>query len=104
MNAKPVTQAIAALAVFATIGTAFANDLRYPEDNQSNNTLPKKSRAEVRAELRQAYQQGLLNQNDEVNYPPQAEVRSARSRAEVREEAIRYVQNHRFDPGYDIGA
>ncbi len=72
MNTKLTSIAIA---LIATSATAFAVDT----------SVPGKTRAEVRAELEQAYAQGQLNQNAEfVDYPATA---STKSRQQVLAEA-----------------
>jgi hypothetical protein len=74
MNTKLTSIAIA---LIATSATAFAVDT----------SVPGKTRAEVRAELEQAYAQGQLNQNAE--FVDQPAIASSKSRDEVRDEAIR---------------
>ncbi|HTD05018.1 DUF4148 domain-containing protein [Undibacterium sp.] len=59
-----------------------------------------KTRAEVQAELKQARDQGLLATRD-AEYPAQPATQTARSRAEVRAEAIQAAQNKSTE--YDIG-
>ena len=106
MNPKhlPLLRTITALAVFATAAPVFANDIYYPDEGrgQTSSGMPGKTRAQVSDELQQAYRQGLLDQNDEVNYPPSPAPRSVRSRDEVRNEAIQAARTHKFDPDYDI--
>lgn len=86
MNAKKL---IAAVTVFAAAGAAFAADnTEYVDFSKVATT---KTRAEVRAELEQAYAQGLLNRNTEV--PEVTRVASTRSRDEVRKEAIQAAKN-----------
>ncbi|MFC5475447.1 DUF4148 domain-containing protein [Paraherbaspirillum soli] len=69
MNAK---QLIAAVAVFAAAGSAFA-DASYPPETKVTSS---KTRAEVIAEMEQARAQGLMNQSDAV-YPLEAQVKSS---------------------------
>ncbi len=86
MNAK---QLIAAVTVFAAAGAAFAADnTEYVDFSKVATT---KTRAEVRAELEQAYANGELNQNTEV--PEVTKVASIRTRDEVRSEAIQAAKN-----------
>ena len=56
------------------------------------------TRAEVRAELDQAYRDGLVGQNTEV--PTQAQIVSGKSRAEVRNETIQSARRDRTDSTY----
>ncbi|MES2069663.1 MAG: DUF4148 domain-containing protein [Pseudomonadota bacterium] len=59
-----------------------------------------KTRAEVQAELKQARDQGLLASH-EADYPVQATVQTARSRSDVKAEAVQAAKNRSAD--YDIG-
>lgn len=59
-----------------------------------------KTRAEVQAELTQAREQGLLTTRDS-DYPAQPSIQSARSRADVKAEAIQAAQSKSTD--YGIG-
>ena len=89
-----IKQLIAAVAVFAAAGSAFA-ERPYPPDEPIMST---KSRAEVRAELEQARKDGLLMHSGEGAYmgewsrPGAHSVAgsrySGRMREEVRAEAI----------------
>lgn len=80
MNAK---QLIAAVAVFAAAGSAFAaGNTEYVDFSDFHST---KTRAEVRAELVQAKQQEQVAQNKE--YVDFTNVASDKSRDEVRKEA-----------------
>jgi len=105
MNPKhlPLLRTITALAIFATAGTVLANDIYYPDEGpgQTSSGMPGKTREEVRDELTHAYQQGLLNRNDEVDYPPLPAFRSSRSREEVHNEAIQAAHNNKFNSDYD---
>lgn len=81
MNAK---QLIAAVAMFATAGAVFAGDNKeYVDFSDVKST---KTRAEVRAELEQAYAEGKVGQYSEFVVHPQ--FASAKSRDEVRREAV----------------
>ena len=59
MNAK---QLIAAVVVFAATGAAFAQSSEYVTPNE--NFVSTKTRAEVKAEIKQAYVEGTLAQRD----------------------------------------
>jgi hypothetical protein len=76
------TQFIAAIAVFAATGAAFAQPVGYV--NPAEGFQSTKSAAEVRAEVVQAYNDGTLKTNDAVNAPVASA--SQRTRAEVRAE------------------
>jgi hypothetical protein len=81
MNAK---QILAALAVFAATGSAFAADNGIFVEH--TNVPSTRTRAEVRAELEQANVSNRMAGNSEfVEY---AQVNSTKSRDEVRGEAI----------------
>jgi len=82
MNAKKL---IVAAAVFAASATAFAQQSEFIAADA--NFTPAKSRAEVVAELNQAYQEGTLatQQRDGADTTQYA---SSRSRDEVRQEAL----------------
>jgi hypothetical protein len=81
MNAKKL---IAAVAMIAATGSVFAAD--NAEFVEFTKVQPVKTRAEVRAELEQAYAQGTLGHNSE--FVEFTHVASAKSRDEVRNEAI----------------
>lgn len=87
MNAK---QLIAAVAVFCAAGAAAAENTEYVE---FNNVKTAKTRAEVRAELEQAYRTGQLAQPEFVEFTRVAT--SGKSRDEVRKEAIQAAQSER---------
>lgn len=78
MNAKNL---IVAVAVFAVTGSVFANDVNpFPDQERF---VPKKTRAEVRAELEQARKQGWTVGGEEPGYPVQPPFVSTKTRAEV---------------------
>jgi hypothetical protein len=80
------TQMIAAIALFAaTTGAAFAQQAEFtPADAGFQSS---KSRAEVRAEVVQAYQEGTLQTNDSADVNRTALANAGeRTRAEVRAE------------------
>jgi hypothetical protein len=80
MNLK---QLIAAGIVFTAAGYALATTAAPAETQQ----ISGKTRAEVIAELQQARAEGLMDYND-LTYPIQTPVKSARTREEVSAEAI----------------
>ncbi|WP_292937539.1 DUF4148 domain-containing protein [Noviherbaspirillum sp.] len=81
MKAKNLITAVAA---FALAGSAFAaGNTEYVD---FSNVQSVKTRAEVRAELEQARQQGQLAQTEYVEFN---HVASTRTRDDVRKEAIR---------------
>ena len=92
MNAK---QLIAAVTVFAAAGAAFAGE--NAEYVDFNNIKSTKTRAEVRAELEQAYAAGQLVRSEYVDFTNVAA--STRSREEVRKEAIQAAQSERARSG-----
>lgn len=93
MNAK---QLIAAMAVFAAAGSVFAaGQTEYVDFSNFQST---RNRADVRAELEQAYRDGQLGKNTE--YVDQTHVVSSKSRAEVRDEAILAAKSGRIDNLY----
>lgn len=93
MNTKKL---IAAVVAFAAAGSVFAAD--NTEYVDFSNVTTTRTRAEVRAELEQAYAQGQLNTNTEV--PEVTRVASTRSRDEVRKEAILAARNGQVESLY----
>lgn len=93
MNAK---QWLAAIIVFAAAGSVVAAEQKEYVDFV--NIPSTRTRAEVRAELDQAYRDGLVGQNTEV--PAQAQIVSGKSRAEVRNETIQSARRDRTDSTY----
>lgn len=87
MNAK---QLIATVAMFAATSAAFAQSSEYATPHE--NFVSSKTRAEVKAELQQAYAEGALAQHDGQDI---VIVAGKRSRAEVRAEAIQSASNQR---------
>ena len=87
MNAK---QLIATIVMFTATGAAFAQSTEYVTPNE--NFVSTKTRAEVKAELQQAYAEGALAQHDGQDM---VIVTGKRSRAEVRAEAIQSASNQR---------
>ena len=86
---------IAALALFAAAGSVFAADTNEWAD--FSNFVSTKARADVVAELKQAQTDGTLAAS-QSEAPVFASVAgTARSRAEVRAEAIQSVQNRSSD-------
>lgn len=81
MNAK---QLIAAVTMCATAGFAFAGGST--EFVDFSNVKSTKTRAEVRAEIEQAYAEGKLGQYSEFVVHPQ--IASTKTRADVRKEAV----------------
>ncbi len=61
-----------------------------------------KTRAEVAAELKQARDEGLLATR-EGTYPMEISAQTARSRADVKAEAIQSAKNKSVNTDYDIG-
>jgi hypothetical protein len=87
MNAKKL---IAALAVLAVSTSAFAGE--NTEAIDQSNFVSTKTRAEVRAELEQAYAQGFHpGSTDVIEFK---NVASTRTRDEVRKEAIQSAKGH----------
>jgi hypothetical protein len=87
MNAKKL---IAALAVLAASTSAFAGENTEVVDQ--SNFVSTKTRAEVRAELDQAYAQGFHpGSTDVIEFK---NVASTRTRDEVRNEAIQSAKGH----------
>ncbi|HJV88019.1 MAG TPA: DUF4148 domain-containing protein [Noviherbaspirillum sp.] len=85
MNAKHLMTAVAA---FALAGSALAaGNTEYVD---FSNVQSVKTRAEVRAELEQAYRQGALSQSEYVQFD---RVASSRSRDDVRTEALQAARN-----------
>lgn len=89
MNVK---QLVAAVAVFAAAGSVFAADNGVYVD--FSDVVSTRTRAEVVTELKQAQAEGTLAAS-EHEYPVLAPVAgTARTRAEVRAEAIQAAKNH----------
>jgi precorrin-4 methylase len=89
MNVKKL---IAAVAVFAAAGSAFAQQSEFVAPDASfNSTL---TRAEVRQDLTQATSQGAIAQRQHDGQDT-VYAASTRSRQEVRAEAIQSAQSHR---------
>jgi hypothetical protein len=89
MNVKKL---IAAVAVFAAVGSAFAQQSEFvAPDAGFNSTL---TRAEVRQDLTQATSQGAIAQRQHDGQDT-VYAASTRSRQEVRAEAIQSAQSHR---------
>jgi hypothetical protein len=88
MNAK---QLIAAVAVFAATGSAFAAAGYTPP---AEGFVSTKTRAEVIAERNQAFAEGKLV-IDEASYPNVQTASAPRTREEVRAEAIQSAKAHR---------
>ena len=87
-----VKKLIAAVAVFAAAGSAFAQQTEFiAADTGAKLTL---TRAEVRQEMAQAYGQGKLVQQQHTGQDP-VYAKGQRSRAEVRAEAIQSAHSHR---------
>lgn len=86
MNAK---QIVAAIAVFAATGTAFAADNGIFVEH--TNVPSSKTRAEVRVELEQARAAEQIAGNSE--FVEHTHVASTRSREEVRGEAVQAARN-----------
>jgi len=97
MNAK---QLIAAVAVFAAAGSAFA-DVTGTFDDFTN--VPSvKTRAEVVAELKQAPAPSQAANTEWVDSSTFIE-KSSRSRDEVRAEAKEYAKAHKVNLDYEFG-
>ena len=98
MNAK---QLIAAVAVFAAAGSAFADVTGTFED--FTNVPSVKTRAEVVAELKQAPAQATSQLNTEWVDSSTFVAKSSRSRDEVRAEAKEYAKAHKANLDYEFG-
>lgn len=86
MNAK---QLIAAVAMFAAAGATFAGETaEYVDYTKVKST---KTRAEVRAELEQAYAEGKVGQYAE--FVEHTQVASTKSRDDVRKEAVQAAKS-----------
>jgi len=97
MNAK---QLIAAVAVFAAAGSAFA-DVTGTFDDFTN--VPSvKTRAEVVAELKQAPAQSQAANTEWIDSSTFV-AKSSRSRDEVRAEAKEYAKAHKANLDYEFG-
>jgi hypothetical protein len=87
-----VKKLIAAIAVFAAAGSAFAQQTEFiAPDAGFKSAL---TRAEVRQDVTQAASQGKLVQQQHTGQDP-VYAKSQRSRAEVRAEAIQSAQSRR---------
>ncbi|RQO33504.1 DUF4148 domain-containing protein [Herminiimonas sp. KBW02] len=71
------------LAVIPSAQAAHPNDSAYPPAQKSN--APGKTRAEVKAELKQAYEQGRLPVIDS-NYPVLKDAKQPKTREQVKKE------------------
>ncbi len=89
MNAKNIFTAVAAMSAFAAAGSVFAADNGMYVEHL--NVPTNKTRAEVRAELEQAYTSGRLAGNRE--FVEHIHVASSKSREEVRSEAVQAARN-----------
>ena len=98
MNAK---QLIAAVAVFAAAGSAFAADVTGNFDDFTK-VASTKTRAEVVAELKQAPAPGQAANTEWVDSSTFV-AKSSRTRNEVRAEAIEYARTHKINSDYDFG-
>ena len=97
MNAKRL---IAAVAVFAAAGSAFA-DVTGTFDDFTKVTSTK-TRAEVVAELKQAPVQRQVANTEWVDSSTLV-AKSGLSRDEVRAEAIRFAKTHKVNADYEFG-
>jgi hypothetical protein len=98
MNAK---QLIAAVAVLAATGSAFAQSKESVAPDA--NFMSSKSRAEVIAELNQAQAQGVLAIREDT-YPVIKKQAAMRSRADVRAEAIQSARGNMLQSDIYFGA
>jgi hypothetical protein len=98
MNAKKL---IAAVAVFAAAGSAFAIDGETPVEQK--NFVSSKSRADVMAEIAQARAQGMPVGGEAYPAAPMI-ANTGRTRAEVSAEARQTDINRMFIQVYGIGA
>ncbi|AKJ68349.1 hypothetical protein PATSB16_23470 [Pandoraea thiooxydans] len=91
MKRLTLASALVSLTLAAAAVPAFASDA-YPDGSQLAWVLQTSSvtRAQVRAELVQAEQQGLLLQTDTV-YPKLADPVSTKTRAQVEQELVGYT-------------
>ena len=97
MNAK---QLIAAFAVFAAAGSAFADVTGTFDD--FTNVPSTKTRAEVVAELKQAPAPGQVANTEWVDSSTFV-AKSSRTRDEVRAEAKEYAKAHKPNLDYQFG-
>jgi hypothetical protein len=89
-------QWLAAIIVFAAAGGVLAEEQKEYVDFV--NVPSTRTRAEVRAELEQAYRDGLLWQNTEIAAQPQ--ITYGKSRADIRREMIQSARRDRTDSIY----
>lgn len=97
---------LAATGLFTLAGsTAFANDkwLGNRGDNWEEHITSTKTRAQVIAELNEAFAQGLVGYGQETEYPKTPVVKSTRTRDEVRAEAIDAAKNPTRTTDYSSG-
>lgn len=103
MKTRQLIAAVFALSAIATVGSTFADR---PSDGAA--AMSAKTRAEVQAEFEKARAEGLLMNSGERGYynewsrPGAQGVAgsrySARTREEVKAEAIEHVKNYKFHP------
>lgn len=106
MKTRQLIGVAIALSALVTAGSAFA-DRPYPPDEPA--AMSTKSRAEVRAELDQARQEGLLNMNEDESYNVWNRSNagmgaqgvagsrySGLTREEVKAELKQYMKDHPF--------
>ena len=96
MNAKK-SLVVAALSAFAAAG-AFAQEVTAEELAFPANVPSTKTRAEVKAELAAAREQGRLSvfSGEATEFPQERATATARSREDVRKETISYLRQNRF--------
>ena len=87
-----VNKLIAAVAVFAAAGSAFAQQTEFVAPDVG--FKPTLTRAEVRQDVTKAASQGKLVQQQHTGQDP-VYAKGERSRAEIRAEAIQSVQSRR---------
>lgn len=105
MKSAKLSLSIAAGVLFAVAGSgAFASDkwLGDQGDNWLEHVKSTKTRAEVKAELKEAREQGLIMTGD-TSYPPEPAVKSTRSRAAVRAEAAEAAKTRDRSIEYSSG-
>jgi hypothetical protein len=102
MNAKKLITATALLATSASVLAQMPDGVGaspyYPDVSPST----MKTRAEVRMELQQAYQQGMRTPGVTPEYPTFSSFVSHRTRDEVRKEAMQNTPPRAYDVGQDV--